>query len=161
LKKRRRRAGQSSSYSWCRPRAPTGFSDANPNSPAWLTPWRKCSHRVSPFESVRVRVALGEPDLSTSSSSALLVDGALPDFCGNGQYLGKVRSLEENGGGRQERRSCDLKLKQELTELCKTARGGKSNGLKADPLVKAQHLPANPGQGAAVSLVCIERRPCN
>ena len=42
----------------------------------------------------------------------------------------------------------------ELVGLCKQGRGEKSNGLKPDPLVKA-HLPANPGQGAAVSLVSI------
>jgi len=43
----------------------------------------------------------------------------------------------------------DLK---EMIELCKQGRGAKSNGLKPEPLLKA-HLPANPGQGAAVSLV--------
>ena len=42
----------------------------------------------------------------------------------------------------------------DLIDLCKQGRGGKSNGLKPDPLVKA-HLPANPGQGEAVSLVSI------
>jgi energy-coupling factor transporter ATP-binding protein EcfA2 len=42
----------------------------------------------------------------------------------------------------------------DLINLCKQGRRGKSNGLKPDPLVKA-HLPANPGQGEAVSLVSI------
>ncbi|MGO9893223.1 MAG: AAA family ATPase [Bryobacteraceae bacterium] len=42
----------------------------------------------------------------------------------------------------------------ELTELCKAGRGGTGNGLQAEPLAKA-HLPANPGQGAAVSLISI------
>ena len=41
----------------------------------------------------------------------------------------------------------------DLTELCKQGRGG-SDGLKPSPLTKA-HLPANPGQGSAVSLVSI------
>jgi hypothetical protein len=45
----------------------------------------------------------------------------------------------------------DLK---EMVTLCKEGRGGKSNGVKPDPLAKA-HLPANPGKGAAVSLVSI------
>lgn len=43
---------------------------------------------------------------------------------------------------------------QELIDLCKQGRGGKNTALKADPLEKA-HLPANPGQGASVSLVSI------
>ena len=45
----------------------------------------------------------------------------------------------------------DLKA---LIDLCKQGRGGKSTALKPNPLKKA-HLPANPGQGAAVSLVSI------
>ncbi len=43
---------------------------------------------------------------------------------------------------------------EELTNLCKQVRRGKAPALKADPLEK-KHLPANPGQGAAVSLVSI------
>jgi len=42
----------------------------------------------------------------------------------------------------------------ELTELCKTGKGNNSSSLKPDPLVK-KHLPANPGEGAAVSLVSV------
>lgn len=43
----------------------------------------------------------------------------------------------------------------ELADLCKQGKGAKSkNGLKPDPLAKA-HLPANPGQGAAVSLLSV------
>jgi AAA domain-containing protein len=45
----------------------------------------------------------------------------------------------------------DLK---ELIDLCKQGRGAKNTGPKAIPLEKA-HLPANPGQGDAVSLVSI------
>ena len=45
----------------------------------------------------------------------------------------------------------DLK---ELIDLCKQGRGAKNTGLKTIPLEKA-HLPANPGQGDAVSLVSI------
>lgn len=45
----------------------------------------------------------------------------------------------------------DLK---ELIDLCKQGRGAKNTGPKAIPLEKA-HLPANPGQGEAVSLVSI------
>ena len=41
---------------------------------------------------------------------------------------------------------------QELIGLCKQGRGGKGSALKAVPLEKA-HLPANPGDGASVSLV--------
>lgn len=45
----------------------------------------------------------------------------------------------------------------ELTDLCKQGKGAKSkNGLKPDPLAKA-HLPANPGQGAAVSLLSLDQ----
>jgi energy-coupling factor transporter ATP-binding protein EcfA2 len=43
---------------------------------------------------------------------------------------------------------------QELTDLCKLGRGAKINGKKASFLTKA-HLPANPGQGAQVSLVSV------
>jgi energy-coupling factor transporter ATP-binding protein EcfA2 len=43
---------------------------------------------------------------------------------------------------------------KELIALCKQGRGEKIADLKAEPLTKA-HLPANPGQGAAVSLVSI------
>src|SRR5687768_12578702 len=44
---------------------------------------------------------------------------------------------------------------QELVGLCKQGRGAKAaGGLKPVPLAKA-HLPANPGHGAAVSLVSI------
>jgi len=42
----------------------------------------------------------------------------------------------------------------ELVGLCKKARGGKDTGLEADPLT-ATHLPANPGEGASVSLVSV------
>ena len=53
-------------------------------------------------------------------------------------------------GGRLE--AADI---QELVGLCKQGKGAKAiGGLKAIPLAKA-HLPANPGQGAAVSLVSI------
>ena len=47
----------------------------------------------------------------------------------------------------------DADLK-ELLDLCKQGRGGKGTALKPNPLEKA-HLPANPGEGAAVSLVSI------
>lgn len=40
---------------------------------------------------------------------------------------------------------------QELVELYKLGRGAAVNGLKPSPLAKS-HLPANPGQGSAVSL---------
>lgn len=43
---------------------------------------------------------------------------------------------------------------KELVELCKHGRGAKGTDLKPNPLAKA-HLPANPGQGAAVSLVSV------
>jgi hypothetical protein len=43
----------------------------------------------------------------------------------------------------------------ELAELCKAGKSKNANGSNADPLVK-KHLPANPGQGKAVSLVSIE-----
>ena len=45
----------------------------------------------------------------------------------------------------------DLK---ELLDLCKQGRGAKNIALKASPLAKV-HLPANPGQGAAVSVTAI------
>jgi len=47
----------------------------------------------------------------------------------------------------------DADLK-DLVELCKQGRGAKTTALKPDLLTKS-HLPANPGQGAAVSLVSI------
>jgi hypothetical protein len=53
------------------------------------------------------------------------------------------------GKGRLE--ADDLK---ELLDLCKQGRGAKHIGLNASPLAKV-HLPANPGQGAAVSLAAI------
>lgn len=43
---------------------------------------------------------------------------------------------------------------KELLDLCKQGRGLKNGSSKASPLAKA-HLPANPGQGAAVSLVSL------
>jgi len=43
---------------------------------------------------------------------------------------------------------------KELTDLCKQGRGAKINGLKPAFLAKA-HLPANPGQGAQVSLLSV------
>lgn len=43
---------------------------------------------------------------------------------------------------------------KELVHLCKVARGAKAGDLKAVPLEKA-HLPANPGQGAAVTLISV------
>jgi energy-coupling factor transporter ATP-binding protein EcfA2 len=43
---------------------------------------------------------------------------------------------------------------QELVALCKQGRGEKATALKAAPLEK-KHLPANPGEGAAVSLTSI------
>jgi hypothetical protein len=42
----------------------------------------------------------------------------------------------------------------ELTDLCKQGRGAKINGVKPSALTKA-HLPANPGQGAQVSLLAV------
>jgi energy-coupling factor transporter ATP-binding protein EcfA2 len=42
----------------------------------------------------------------------------------------------------------------ELFELCKIGRGAKTSELKAVPLERA-HLPANPGQGAAVTLISV------
>ncbi|MDA8259677.1 MAG: AAA family ATPase [Betaproteobacteria bacterium] len=42
----------------------------------------------------------------------------------------------------------------ELVELCKIGRGGQADKLKAAPLEKA-HLPASPGQGAAVTLISV------
>lgn len=43
---------------------------------------------------------------------------------------------------------------KELVLLCKIGRGAKVGDLKAVPLEKA-HLPANPGQGAAVTLISV------
>lgn len=43
---------------------------------------------------------------------------------------------------------------KELVVLCKQGRGEKNGAPKPDPLAKA-HLPANPGQGAAVSLLSV------
>ena len=43
---------------------------------------------------------------------------------------------------------------QELVELCKLGRGAAGKRLKPTPLTKS-HLPANPGQGPAVSLISI------
>jgi energy-coupling factor transporter ATP-binding protein EcfA2 len=43
---------------------------------------------------------------------------------------------------------------KELIDLCKQGRGGRNTSLKPDPLAKS-HLPANPGQGEAVSLVSV------
>jgi hypothetical protein len=43
---------------------------------------------------------------------------------------------------------------KELVQLCKVGRGAKSDDLKAVPLEKA-HLPANPSQGAAVTLISV------
>jgi hypothetical protein len=42
----------------------------------------------------------------------------------------------------------------ELVQLCKVGRGAKSDDLRAIPLEKA-HLPANPDQGAAVTLISV------
>ena len=42
----------------------------------------------------------------------------------------------------------------ELVELCKIGRGGQAAELKALPLEKG-HLPANPGQGEAVTLISV------
>jgi energy-coupling factor transporter ATP-binding protein EcfA2 len=43
---------------------------------------------------------------------------------------------------------------KELVQLCKACRGAKVGNLKAVPLESA-HLPANPGQGAAVTLISV------
>lgn len=43
---------------------------------------------------------------------------------------------------------------RELVDLCKIGRGAKVGELKAVPLDRA-HLPANPGQGAAVTLISV------
>ena len=43
---------------------------------------------------------------------------------------------------------------KELVHLCKVGRGAEVGDLKAVPLEKA-HLPANPGQGAAVTLISV------
>ena len=43
---------------------------------------------------------------------------------------------------------------KDLVQLCKVGRGAEAGDLKAVPLEKA-HLPANPGQGAAVTLISV------